>query len=451
MKKIDNLSEIVLNGKGKFRKLRLDALKSIEYILEKIDPENKVKECLIKNGNKLKILFEDIDLKNFNRNFLISFGKAAIKMTKGVLSKLDIYKGIVVSNIDYSNFPRNIEYIKGDHPYPSENSIYAGKKLIKFSKEIQENDLVLIMISGGGSSLVEHSLISLNDLIELTKLMLKTGLSIEEINTIRKHISEIKGGKLLKYLKGKVYSLIISDVIGDDLSVIASGPTYFDNSTFLDALNILKKYDLINKVPVSVVEIINKGIRNEIEETLKEKDFPKERVKNFIISSNYEACKNLIEFFYSKGYSTLYLGSRIQGDIKEVSKVIGGIILDIYENKINIKKPAALIFGGETTVFVKGFGKGGRNQELSLIISKYIKNKDILFLSFGTDGIDGVTDAAGAIVDGDTLNRGELLNLDYNKFLENNDSYNFFKNLNDLIITGSTGNNVMDIGIALIL
>lgn len=371
-------------------------------------------------------------------------------MAKGVLSKLDIYKGIVISNIDYSDFPKNIEYIKGEHPFPGEGSIIAGKRLIEFSKEIQENDLVLILISGGGSSLVEYPLIPLSDLTELTKLMLKSGLSIDEINTIRKHISEIKGGKLLKHIKGKIYSLIISDVIGNDLSVISSGPTYFDNSTYFDALKILKDYELVDKVPKSVIEVINKGIRGEIEETLKEKDFPNERVKNFIISSNYEACKYLIEFFKNKGYSTIYLGSRIQGDTREVSKVISGIILDIYENKIKIDKLVALIFGGETTVFVKGSGKGGRNQELSLLISKYIKNKNILFLSFGTDGIDGITDAAGAIVDGETLNRSEKQNLNFKFYLENNDSYNFFLKLNDLIKTGPTGNNVMDIGISLI-
>lgn len=451
MIKIKNFDEIIFNGGERFKKFREDALKSIEFLLEKIEPENRVKKVLIRENDKLRIFSEEIDLKNFNRIFLISFGKAAIKMAKGVLSKLDIYKGLVISNIDNSDFPKNIEYIKGEHPFPGEGSLNAGKRLIEFSKEIQENDLVLILISGGGSSLVEYPLISLNDLTDLTRLMLKSGLSIDEINTIRKHISEIKGGKLLKHIKGKIYSLIITDVIGDDLSVIASGPTYFDNSTFFDALRILKDYDLVNKVPESVIEVLNKGIMGEIEETLKEKDFPKERFKNFIISSNYEACKYLIEFFKNRGYSVFYLGSRIQGDTKEVSKTLSGIILDIYENKIEIDKPVALIFGGETTVFVKGSGEGGRNQELSILISKYIKDRDILFFSFGTDGIDGITDAAGAIVDGETLNRSEKQNLNFRYYLENNDSYNFFKNLNDLIITGPTGNNVMDIGIALIL
>ncbi|MBC7194687.1 MAG: glycerate kinase [Caldisericia bacterium] len=432
------------------KKLRKDALESINFILEKIDPEKRVQEFLLIDNNKLKTSYDEIDLEKFKRIFLISFGKAAIKMAKGVLSRLNVYKGLVVSNIYYSDFSQNIEYIKGEHPIPDEKSLYAGKRLIEISEEINENDLVLILISGGGSSLVEYPLISLLDLKELTKLMLKSGLSIDEINIIRKHLSEIKGGKLLKKIKGKIYSIIISDVIGDDLGTIASGPTYFDNSTFFDAKDVLEKYNLLDKVPKSVLNVIQKGIRGEIPETLKEKDFPYERVKNYIILSNHIVCKYLIDFFKNKGYTTLYLGSRIQGDVREVSKVIGGIILDIYDEKIDIKKPVSLIFGGETTVFVKGNGIGGRNEELSLLISKYIQNKNIVFLSFATDGIDGISNSAGAIVDGETLNRGDILNLNYKIYLDNNDSYNFFLKLGDLITTGPTGNNVMDIGISLI-
>lgn len=448
---IKNLDILTNNGFGEFKNIREEVLNGIDNLFKIIDPERIISKLINIGNDKLKIYGNEINLKDINRIFLISFGKAAIKMARGAISKLKIYKGLVVSNIDYSNFPKNIEYVKGEHPFPGEGSLYGGKRLIELLKEINENDLVLILISGGGSSLVEYPLIPLEDLIELTKILLKSGLSIDEINTIRKHISEIKGGKLLKYIKGKIYSLIISDVIGDDIGTIASGPTYFDNSTFFDAYKILEKYELIDKVPKSVIDTLNKGMKNEISETLKEVEFPKDRVKNFVISSNYDACKYLIEFYKNRGYSTIYLGSRIQGEVREVSKVIGGIILDIFEERINLKKPCALIFGGETTVVVKGNGKGGRNQELSLLISKYIQNKKILFSSFGTDGIDGITDAAGAIVDGETLNRAEKLNLDYKKFLENNDSYNFFMKLNDLIITGPTGTNVMDIGISLIL
>jgi len=448
---IKNRDELINNGSIIFKKPREDTLSSLEYLFEKIDPENKIKEILKKEDGKLKILDDEVNLNEFKSIFLFAFGKGSIKMVKGVISKLDVYEGVVIGNIETNDLPQNIEYIKGDHPIPGEGSLLGGKKLIELAKETEENDLSIVLISGGGSSLVEDPLIPLQDLKELTKIMLRYGLSIDEINIIRKHLSNIKGGKFLNYLKGDVYSLIISDVIGDKIDTIASGPTYFDNSTFKDAYDILNRYRILNVVPKSVVEKIEKGLRGEIEETLKEKEFPKDRVKNYIILSNSITCEYLIEFFKNKGYSVFYLGSKIQGEVKEVSKILGEIIIDIYEGKIDIKKPVAIIFGGETTVFVKGDGKGGRNQELTLLMSKFIKDKKILFLSIGTDGIDGITDAAGAICDGETLNRIESLKLNIDEFLDKNDSYNLFLKLNDLIFTGPTGNNVMDIGISLIL
>ncbi len=448
---IKNRDELINNSSVVFKKLREDTLSSLEYLFEKIDPENRIKEILKKEDGKLKILDDIVKLNEFKRIFLFAFGKGSIMMTKGVISKLNVYKGVVIGNVETNDLPQNIEYIKGDHPIPGEGSLLGGKKLIKLAKETEENDLSIVLISGGGSSLVEDSLIPLQDLKELTKIMLRYGLSIDEINIIRKHLSNIKGGKFLNYLKGKVYSLIISDVIGEKIDTIASGPTYFDNSTFKDAYDILNRYEILNIIPKSVVEIIEKGLRGEIEETLKENDFLKDKVKNYIILSNSIACEYLIEFLKSKGYSIFYLGSKIQGEVKEVSKILSEIIIDIYEGKIDIKKPVAIIFGGETTVFVKGDGKGGRNQELTLLMSKFIKDKKILFLSIGTDGIDGITDAAGAICDGETFNKIESLKLNIDNFLDNNDSYNLFLKLNDLIFTGPTGNNVMDIGISLIL
>ncbi len=448
---IKNRDELINNGSVIFKKLREDTLSSLEYLFEKIDPENRIKEILKKEDGKLKILDEEVNLNEFKRIFLFAFGKGSIKMTKGVISKLDVYKGVVIGNVETNDLPQNIEYIKGNHPIPGEGSLLGGKKLIELAKETKENDLSIVLISGGGSSLVEDSLIPLQDLKELTKIMLRYGLSINEINIIRKHLSNIKGGKFLNYLKGKVYSLIISDVIGDKIDTIASGPTYFDNSTFKDAYDILNRYEILKIIPKSIVEIIEKGLRGEIEETLKENKFPIDGVKNYVILSNSIACEYLIEFLKNKGYSILFLGSKIQGEVKEVSKILGEIIIDIYEGKIDIKKPVAIIFGGETTVFVKGDGKGGRNQELTLLMSKFIKDKKILFLSIDTDGIDGITDAAGAICDGETLNRIESLKLNIDNFLDNNDSYNLFLKLNDLIFTGPTGNNVMDIGISLIL
>lgn len=447
---IKNLSSLINNGIGFYKKIREDILLSIDNLFKKIDPELKVKELLKVENDNLEILEESINIKNYNRIFLISFGKASIKMAKPLISKLKIYKGVVVGNIDYNGFPKNIDYIIGGHPILDQGSIMAGEKFVELAKETSTNDLIFILISGGGSSLVEKPLIPLEDYRILNKILLKKGLDIEEINIIRKHLSEIKGGKLINILKGKIYSLIISDVVGDDISTIASGPTYFDSSTFFDAFEILKKYEILNEVPKSVVELFKKGIEGEIEETLKEKNFPKERVKNHIILSNNIACKILIELLKEKGYNTFYLGSRFQGEAKEVAKVLGGIALDIKSGVIDLKKPLAIIFGGETTVTVKGFGKGGRNSELALAITPFFKDNNMVFISFGTDGIDGITDSCGAICDGDTLNKANKLNLSYLNYLSNNDSYNFFKKINDLIFTGPTQNNVSDIGIFII-
>jgi glycerate 2-kinase len=447
---IKNLNELINNGIGVFKKFREDILFSIDNLFEEIDPEKIIEKNIYIENNKLNIFNEILNLNDFNRIFLFSFGKASIKMAKGVLSKLNVYKGVVVSNIDYKDFPENIEYIKGEHPILGEGSLIASQKIVELANETEENDLSIVLISGGGSSMVELPIIPLEDYKSLIEILLKKGLNIEEINIIRKHLSKIKGGKLLNYLKGKVYSLIISDVIGDDFGTIASGPTYFDKSTFLDAYEILKKYEILKEIPGSVVEVIEKGINGKISETLKESDFPKNRVKNFIILSNHIACKILEKNFKEKGYNTFYLGSRIQGEAREVAKVLGGIAVDIHDEKVDLKKPLAMIFGGETTVTVKGNGKGGRNSELTLAISPFLSNKNIIFTSFGTDGIDGITDSSGAICDGNTIKRAESLNLNYKEYLLNNDSYSFFKELNDLIFTGPTQNNVMDIGVIVI-
>ena len=447
---IKNLNELINNGIENFKKFREDILFSIDNLFEEIDPEKIIEKNINIENNKLNIINEIINLKDFNRIFLISFGKASIKMAKGVLSKLNVYKGVVISNLDYKDFPENIDYIKGEHPILGEGSLIASQKIVELANETEENDLSIVLISGGGSSMVELPLIPLEDYKSLIQILLKEGLNIEEINIIRKHLSKIKGGKLLNYLKGKVYSLIISDVIGDDFGTIASGPTYFDRSTFLDAYEILKKYEILKEIPESVVEVIEKGINGKISETLKESDFPKNRVKNFIILSNHIACKILEKNFKEKGYNTFYLGSRIQGEAREVAKILGGIAVDIHDEKVDLKKPLAIIFGGETTVTVKGNGKGGRNSELTLAISYFLFNKNIIFTSFGTDGIDGITDSSGAICDGNTIKRGESLNLNYKDYLLNNDSYSFFEKLNDLIFTGPTQNNVMDIGVIVI-
>ncbi|MGC9099662.1 MAG: glycerate kinase type-2 family protein [Caldisericum sp.] len=435
--------------KEEFIKYRTVVLKALNRALESVDPYNSVKKFVKRIDDKIEIDGKSYNLKDFSRIYVIAFGKASIKMFKAISEIVKVDSGVVVSNA-FSDFElSNVRFIKGGHPIPDEKSVEAGEEILRLARNTSESDLTFVLISGGGSALVESPLIELSRLQELTKLLMKKGADINELNAVRKHLSRIKGGKLLKSLKGTVISLIISDVIFDPLDVIASGPTYFDSSTFEDAVSILRKYNLNDEFD-DVVRIFEEGLRGNIEETLK----PGEKLlcafENHIIASNYIANKALLEFLKESGINTFYLGPGIHGIASSVAKAIAGIGRSIDLGYIDIRKPTAIVFGGETTVEVKGNGIGGRNSELTLYIAKHLERTNFVFASIGTDGIDGVSPAAGAIADSQTLEKAKRLNLDINMYLENNDSFTFFDKLGDAIITGPTGTNVADISVLLI-
>ena len=430
----------------KFRKIVLSALESA---LESVDPYKSVKNSIKKENNTITIEGVSFKLDVFSHIYVIAFGKASIKMFKAISEILPITEGIVVSNFEeVLNFP-NVKFVKGGHPIPDRNSIKAGFEILDLASKTTSSDLTIVLISGGGSALVESPLIPLERLQELTKKLMKSGADINELNAVRKHLSRIKGGKLLKNLKGKVISLIISDVIFDPLDVIASGPTYFDSTTFEDAIAIIKKYKL-EKEFEDVLKIFENGVRGEIEETLKVGEKLDCEFVNRIIASNYIATKSMLSYLESIGLQTFYLGPAIQGVASSVSKTVASIGKSIDLGYIDLKKPVAVVFGGETTVEVKGNGIGGRNTEFTLCMAKYLDGTNFVFASIGTDGIDGVSPAAGAIADSSTLKKAHRLGLDINKFLENNDSYTFFENIGDAIITGPTGTNVADVALLLI-
>ena len=442
---IKNKEILIKNGGEEFFKERELLLDGIELALKEVSPKKSIFKNVRLSKSLLIVKDKVYNLNQFNHIYLAGFGKASIKMTEALLSLVKIDEGVVVSNVDFNGFNSRIKYIKGGHPIPDEGSIAAGRKVLNLLEKIEEDDLLFVLISGGGSSLLEYPLVSLEDLKETTKLLLSSGASIDEINVIRKHLSLLKGGKLLKRCKGRVVSLIISDVVFDSLDTIASGPTYFDSSTFRDAMDVILKYGLINKIPESVKEIIYKGMDGEVEETLKENDESLNRVDNFLVATNYDLCIELKNYFDKKGINSVYLGSSIQGEAREVAEVFGGIAWEAYHKRLYFKKPLIFILGGETTVTVKGNGKGGRNQELSLAVTPYLSKTKSLFVSFGTDGIDGNSPSGGAICDSNTAKRAESLGLDYRVFLDNNDSFTFFNKLNDTITTGPTGTNVMDV------
>jgi glycerate-2-kinase len=272
-------------------------------------------------------------------------------------------------------------------------------------------------------------------------LLLHSGATIEEINTIRKHLSFVKGGQLVKQIKGAVISLIISDIVGDPLEFIASGPTYPDSTTFSDAKRVFEKYDLWTKIPKQVQDVLIKGINGKIDETPKKDNPVFENIEHCIVANNEIACKAAVTKATDMGYKALLLTTSLTGE----SRDMGRFLAEKAINYINKDGKTVFISGGETTVTIRGKGKGGRNQELALGAVDTITESQLVFSSFATDGIDGQSDAAGAIVDGHTLLRGMRKNLDINTFLTQNNSNEYFTRLHDVMITGPTGTNVMDI------
>ena len=294
--------------------------------------------------------------------------------------------------------------------------------------------------------------LTLEDKQDTIKILLSCGATIHEINTIRKHISKIKGGRLAQAVyPATLITLMLSDVVGDDLDVIASGPTVPDSSSFYDCMNIFLKYSIIEKIPKNILNHIESGISGEIDDTPKPLDPVFEKTYNLIIGSNIESLTAAKKKAESLGYNVILLSSMIEGETRFIAQVHGAIAREIIKTGNPLPLPACILSGGETTVTISGNGLGGRNQEFALSASLDISGKEnIVILSGGTDGIDGPTDAAGAFSDTFTLKRAKEMGLNPYRFLANNDSYHFFQKLGDLFITGPTNTNVMDLRIVLV-
>jgi len=438
---IKNESELI---KGAFSNQRKAILDAFERALEKVEPVSCVKSYISREGNLLKVGENIFNLSEFDKIYLIAFGKASVKMSNAIADLVDIEEGVVVGIDKEVKLRENLRYICGGHPIPDEGSLAAGKEILKLSSKITDSDLTFILISGGGSSLVESPMVPLGDLQRTTVALMRAGADIVELNTVRKHLSDIKGGNLLRRIAGRVISLIISDVVGNRMDTIASAPTYFDSTSFFDAYNLIKKYELETLIPKSIYEILDKGMKGEIDETIKEGSAELERAINIIIATNFDACKAAEDFFKENGFNTFYLSSSVTGKAGEIAKAIGRATR-FLKSGIYVEKPIAVVFGGESTVEVKGGGVGGRNQELVLEMVPFLSKMNAVFASIGTDGIDGPTDAAGAIADSETSDRAAKKGISREDFLKNNDSYHYFKALDDLIITGYTFTNVADI------
>ncbi len=417
------------------------------YGIESVKPENLIPEKICLENSSIQIEGDKYSIKN--GVYIFGSGKASVEMAKAIEKMLLDYiiDGTVVCN--YTQKLKKIKVIEGSHPVPDEKSLIAGETLLKKISSLKENDFFIFLLSGGSSALIEKPVppVTLQDLQKTTQILLKHSVPIEEINIVRKHLSLIKGGRLGHSTKAKGIVLVISDVIGDDLFTIGSAPLYYDQSTYEDAYNILKKHNIFDDLPDNVKKVIKKGIKGEIKETPK-KENP--NIKHYIIGSNIDALKK-IKQKAEKFMKTYIMTSQLKGEAKEVAKAIVSIGKEIKKSSNPFKPPVCLLFGGETTVTVKGNGKGGRNQELCLSALIEIKDtKNIVFLSGGTDGIDGNSEDAGAVVDSSSYKKVKKLGLDPYKYLENNDSNSFFTKIEDNIKTGYTGTNVMDITIILV-
>jgi hydroxypyruvate reductase len=423
------------------RRLRKDALAIFRAALAAADPAEAVARYLSRR-----------DTTRFRDIYVIGTGKAGASMAQAAERVLGrrITAGLI--NVKYGHVAklRRIELNECGHPVPDARGVAGAQRIAELAARAGKDDLVVCLISGGGSALLPlpAAPITLEEKQAVTRLLLNCGANIHEINAVRKHISAIKGGQLARLASpATVEALLLSDVIGDDLDVIGSGPTAPDASTFARVAAILEHYGIFHDVPVSVRERIEAGLRGEIAETPKPGDALFRRVRNTVVGSNRLALDAAARHARLLGYRTLVLASEIQGETRDVARMHAAIAREVVRAGRPVKPPACIVTGGETTVTIKGGGLGGRNQEFVLAAAIDIAGlADVVVFSAGTDGTDGPTDAAGAIADGATLAR----NPEAARYLDANDSYRYFDALGDLVKTGPTNTNVMDVRILLV-
>ena len=434
-------------------KIHRDVLAAMDEALAAANPARIIRKHLRLAGQVLHADSLRFRLKEYRRIFVIGGGKASGHMAEEVEKLLGewITSGLVIIPDYVRPRPqgRRIRYRAATHPIPTRKGMASVLEMLNLVEDVSRDDMVIVLLSGGASALMPLPAegMSLKYEARVTALLLKSGASIEEINTVRKHLSQVKGGRLAARLyPATVLSLIISDVVGDRIDAIASGPTAPDPTTYYDAKQVLQKYHLWPRIPERARKVITNGLAGSIPDTPKRRDKTFRQVRNLIVGNNRESCLAAAEAMTKAGYRTQILSIQITGEAKEAGRIFGAIARDIQDSAPAFAPPAALVAGGETTVTVRGKGKGGRNQELVLAAAAEINGSDgIVVGSFATDGIEGQTNAAGAFADGKTLMRGLKLGMNPEQYLRNNDSYHYFSKLKDLVITGPTGTNVNDI------
>jgi glycerate 2-kinase len=424
--------------------------------LRAADPLDAVKKSARLRNDHLQVANRTYTLSRIRHVFVTGCGKAAARMALAIEDLLGdrVDDGVVVVKYGYDLPLRRIKVVGAGHPIPDQAGLDGARQIVELVRAAGESDLVLFLISGGGSALFPGPADSLTlaDKQRTTQMLLQSGATIQEINAVRKHISKLKGGRFAKLVApAHLVALILSDVVGDSLETIASGPTVGDATTYADCLEIIQRYDLREKIPDSVVNLLRRGAQGAVDETPKPSDAVFQKVQNVVIGSNQTALKAAQLQAEALGYHTQILSSSIEGESRAVARSHSALVKEIALADKPVRRPACVISGGETTVIVRGDGLGGRNQEFALAAAIQIDGLDgAVVLSAGTDGTDGVTDAAGGIVDGSTIQRGRAKGLDATAFLIRNDSYRFLKATEDLLITGPTFTNVMDLQVMLV-
>jgi hydroxypyruvate reductase len=415
--------------------------------LEAADPFQAIHRVMRCEGNTLWVDGRAYDLARYRRILVIGGGKAGASMARAVEDILGgrITAGWVNVKYGYTAPTQTIKIHEAGHPVPDGASVTGTQAMIDLLRDVTADDLVICLISGGGSALMTlpEEGVTLEDNQALTGALLRSGAPIQAINTVRKHLSQVKGGQLARLAyPATVITLILSDVVGSPLDVIASGPTVPDPTTFADARAIIKQYGIAREVPESIHEHLAWGVP----ETPKAGDPVFDRVQCVIVADNARAAQAAVGKAEALGFRTLLLSTYVEGEAREVAHVLSALAKEIAATGRPIPRPACLILGGETTVTVKGRGKGGRNQELALAAALAIQGMDsVLIASLATDGSDGPTDAAGGLVDGSTVTRGEALGLSALKALQHNDAYPYLERVGDLLVTGPTNTNVNDL------
>ncbi len=459
MAKIVNRQELLDSASSPAnRRARETVLDAVEFLLDAVDPRKVVKSKVQVKNDILSVGGESFNLSSFSNIFVVGGGKASGFMAEALEEILGdlINRGLIIvpKGISSKYRTKRIAFIEASHPIPDESSVEAAQKIMNLVSSVKEDDLVICLISGGGSSLMAlpRAGITIRDEQKVTDLLLKCGATINEMNTVRKHVSAFKGGQLAKAAcPATVLGLMLSDVLGDPLDVIASGPTVPDSSTFKEARKILETYDVWEKAPGSIRKTLSDGEKGLIDETPKKGDPTFEKVHNFVVGNNRLACQAAVKALERSGLKTLFLSSYLEGEAREVGTALSALAKEALASSNPLPPPLGIVVGGETTVTVSGSGKGGRNQELALASSLKIDGLDnVVIVSISTDGVDGPTDAAGAFVDGDTMKNSRGIGLDARHYMKNNDSYGFFSRVGGLIRTGPTGTNVNDVTIIIV-